>query len=539
MEVHSGHRRMSASSSRSALAVAVLVLAGWIVGAGPASGHDARPTVIVVADPQIHNVYGGGVRQTWVVSDVGTGVAQRPPELNLMAPYMLTRLVQRLNALEDTPQDAPIIVLGDTTNVACSSELDRFEASIAAARRPGQLVFMAHGNHDSYLMGTVNSYVPKPPEDDIEAYAAHASPPDASWWLPPRHERGRSWNRICQSPDGGLPLNKGQWLARYVASLAPAGLSLETEAPVEGDDAGAVIRGRVAPGSALAEVNYRAIGRWVPPRRNDEGKWERMRVSRSYLVQAFDLGATHRMILFDSSVCKEAKGGAVAFFRTNAGTHACVGDEQINDIAALAAEADGRTLVFGAHFPFRKFEPDERKRLLAVMGDAAGGWTYLSAHTHHPHEPQWRGRGVELNVGSTTDWPMEGVRVEFTRDETRFRHTRIRLAQEPLRDYRRAWSSQGSELCRHVEAAEALADMEIGEAGAWQSPGTAWRLATCLTSGRAAFVDRMSKAEATIARRMREEPGYEEAAFEVAAAASLHEYEEITGADVLEAFGWD
>ena len=61
-----------------------------------------------------------------------------------------------------------------------------FRAALAGFRTVP--VLMAHGNHDSYLMGTVNSYVPG---RDVggwrpEAMASADLPVDESWWGAPR-----------------------------------------------------------------------------------------------------------------------------------------------------------------------------------------------------------------------------------------------------------------------------------------------------------------------------------------------------------------
>ena len=52
-----------------------------------------RATVLFLADPQIHNVHGGDVKQTMGAADWFSDVAQRHPEMNLLAPYALEGII--------------------------------------------------------------------------------------------------------------------------------------------------------------------------------------------------------------------------------------------------------------------------------------------------------------------------------------------------------------------------------------------------------------------------------------------------------------
>jgi hypothetical protein len=508
----------------------------WLAIAGAAAAN-LRTGAVFIADPQIHNVYGGGIKQTWVASDIATGVAQRPAELNLLSPYVLTELIERANGVAGPDGSPLIIVLGDTTNIACSSELDRYSASVEAARKPGQVVIAAHGNHDSYLMGTVNSYLPA----NIDAAMVSTRMPDsrlpldASWWDTPGADLdGKTWKAICAHPDGGRPLNKGQWLARYASSLKEAGL--EQLVPQDTMGEGIRFRGQTVPGSPLDALNFAAVGRWYPPQRMGKG-WDLQRVSRSYLVQAVDLGPAHRLVLFDSSTCNDARGG-VAFLSTNAGTHACVGQAQLEDIKRIASETT-RQLVFAAHYPFEKFNEQDRVGLLEAMASGGRRWTYISAHTHAPRPLEWHVGGVELNIGSTTDWPMEGTYLEFDESIAPVVH-KVRLEDRPRLKYRVAAGYQGSELCRHVDAAVLLAAMNPEDVGnTWRSPGKVMRYVRCNAEGQERGFERLRDAEQVIERRMRTEPAYRQRALEIAAAASFTEHLEVTGGDILEALGWD
>ncbi|WP_312710512.1 hypothetical protein, partial [Stenotrophomonas sp.] len=70
----------------------VLVAAALAACSASALGAEETTSatqVFFLADPQIHNVYGAALKQMFPVSNWVSGVAIRPPEVNLLAPLVL------------------------------------------------------------------------------------------------------------------------------------------------------------------------------------------------------------------------------------------------------------------------------------------------------------------------------------------------------------------------------------------------------------------------------------------------------------------
>ena len=189
----------------------------------------------MVADPQIHNVYADRLFQMSVIADLGTGVARRPPELNLLARYALEDLLARGRV--GLPEDSPVVALGDATHVACTSEWDEFTEAMDRGLGEGSVWLMAHGNHDSYLMGVANDWVPGwiPGGGPLQMRTS-MYPTEESWWgapTSPAEFQGTGWKPACftgADADGGLPLNKVRWLAAYMAHLRDLGLDYDPAA---------------------------------------------------------------------------------------------------------------------------------------------------------------------------------------------------------------------------------------------------------------------------------------------------------------------
>jgi hypothetical protein len=456
-----------------------LLLAGSMVPPGLAAEAEpaqapAEAAVFLLADPQLHNVHAAQLKQMLLPANWLSKVAIRPPELNLLAPLVLRHTLRQREALG--AGDLPTVLLGDATNIGCSGEWEEFVAEMD--RGAGPLWLMAHGNHDTYLMGTTNVFTPTEaswiPDGGM---ATSPMPLDESYFQPravpvvasrsPWNPRGlwkKNWPDACARPasaggEPGSPMNKPRWLARYVAQLQPHGLEWFPEGGH--DDSGARIGSRVAEGSRLAAMDYRMTGRWyraVPGFRR--GQYDYARASSSYVVQSFRLGAGHRMILIDTSTCPFAS----LSIEGNAGSNACIGSEQFKDIGlALAqARAAGDRVVVGAHYPLAALKPGERDELIRRMAEAdPKGWTFVSGHSHDAASMLDYGSGIDLNIGSTTDWPMEAHVVRF--GEALPRLTSTSLSDTVAAIQLPAYPPERSELCRHYKVAMALS--QLGASG--------------------------------------------------------------------------
>lgn len=425
---------------------------------------------LIVADPQIHNIYGMELKQMLQMSDVVSKVAIRPPELNILAPLILPHLVSEA---QKTATPKAIFLLGDATNIACSGEYLRFAESIEAAKPDGVPLFLAHGNHDSYLMGTVNSYGPVActPEWPPNFTSAENEPVDVSWWAETpkiNSSHKRNWKDACYqstdvSKESSSPMNKSQWLAKYLAALKLDGLVKTTsEPPMETNKV--TDRFELAytfkPDSKLAKYAFKAKGFWYPPKFVDfptSPETDFMRVSKSFIVQSVDFDDS-RVIIIDTSVCESAVGGG-KFQSTNAGSNACVGIEQFEIIKEYVEELKGKRLVIAGHFPLVDLKREERN-LLMEIASTHEGWVYLSAHTHDAlSERKWPG-GWEINVGSTTDWPMEVNLVWLYSSDLEPRVLGTRNQIPPNFRYKDPSKTVKTEVCRHLASAKYLAEIQ-------------------------------------------------------------------------------
>lgn len=137
---------------------------------------------------------------------------------------------------------------------------------------PGLVRLMAHGNHDSYLMGTVNSYGPVMKNVAIPHAMLDPDvvlPVDEGWWeltaepvVKSTSLKYRNWRDACYKPDTlerppGTPMNKVRWLARYAESLKPHGLIQRSEGTTA--SGGLRYSGSAEPLKPLAALNYRSL----------------------------------------------------------------------------------------------------------------------------------------------------------------------------------------------------------------------------------------------------------------------------------------
>lgn len=490
----------------------------------PPIGESKDAGIFFIADPQLHNTYGIGVRQMLPAADIVSRVAIRPPELNLLAPYVLADLLSQAKSAAGQP---PLVVaLGDLSNIACSGEYDDFVGVMSTAWKDG-LWLAAHGNHDSYLIGTVNSYVPRDTVTDWKPklMANSPLPTDESWWG--RHitpTGARNWRDGCYRPhEHSAPMNKVRWLARYLAHLEKHGLRVDK--PTSGGEV--IPLNFDAASGALLKLNFQVRGVYVKPEFGESpSDSDLLKSYKSFIVQALDVTPGHRLVIIDTALCLDARGG-VSFAWGNAGTRACVGKEQLEVIDRLVKEMPaGRLPIFAGHFPLKELPREERAELMRIMSQR-GKWTYVSAHSHDPNAAYDWDSGVEVNIGSTTDWPMEAHILYPLPGSSQFglRRSFYGHRYEGTTKYTPSRASRGSEVCRHLPAAEALAELDLTNVPRrWKSPA---RSVDCEPAD---GDDKVWKARGKrlrehinkIAARM-SDPQYRQAVLGIAAAASRHE----------------
>lgn len=518
------------------------------------SGHHAFAQqadlpIFFIADPQVHNVHGIALKQMIPIADKASKVAIRPPEVNLLAPLVLRHALETGHKANGDSSKL-VVVLGDGTNIGCSGEADVFDDEFR--RFPSMVRLIAHGNHDSYMMGTINSYGPvKSNVSEPTGMMKAELPVDEAWWSPklePESKkpklRGRNWLDACYKPENlphaaGTPMNKVRWLARYAKSLKRQGMVQRYVGRT--DDGGFEYVETAEPLTALAKFKYRARGVWYRPQKDDNSPpVDYQRTWESFLVQAADVSDAHTLVLIDTSVCRDARGG-IRMWGSNAGTHACIGARQFKVIGDLLRQIPrSRKLIFAAHFPLIKLEKAERKELRELMRKySPEGWTFISGHTHDASSPYVDADGMDLNIGSTTDWPMESHVVRFKADSAQIAgvdSTLLGKTYLPLA-YSLKWDLAGkySELCRHLPAADKLAEANPEQYQShWISPTVDKDSCNLLQKHWLDNAHELTRHMKTISRRFDDEPEYRRFILRLAAGASLYEFRNgrRTGGDI-------
>lgn len=429
-----------------------------------------RWDLALIADPQLHNYFGGPIKSmSPFVSRLLTRVARRPAVLNLLGDVVLDTFVSELAKLmaprsdsgtgrDGPPPDSFVLLLGDAANVSCTNEFDRF---IEVMDRRAEAWLAVHGNHDSFMAGNLSSYQRAgdwPDEwvsdDSILLRETRWSPGEAAKFAYPDRKRfGRktSWAQACADPKNrSAPMTKGVWTRRYLMALERQTVQLRMSSdmkkegtidvratPGPGGSSGFHVGtcrsfrfdGKPADGSALGHRSYRVSGVWRP-RATVEGKvWTEDATKRcgneipptvaeaqewnGFVVQSFQADPETTVILIDTSL----RGGPVSPMDSNSpegfpGMKAVLGEEQLEHVREHVQNAEGRKIVFAGHHPWKDFQPGERSALLEHSP-----LMYLSGHTHfessfvrHGQEGSWL---PELNIASVTDWPMEAALLSF------------------------------------------------------------------------------------------------------------------------------
>ncbi|MEZ5988872.1 MAG: metallophosphoesterase family protein [Planctomycetota bacterium] len=343
--------------------------------------------VLLVADCQLHNLWSDALPERNLSSEALAATAIRPPQLDLFAADVLEWIL----AHGSDGYDA-IIHLGDALDLACEGELQAFLEVMAKAGKPW---LMAPGNHDFFYFGTYD------PED-----------------------KGL-WQAACHHSGSVLP--KDRFVKLYVAallreddpSLAALAAALGVEAPRERDlhevaddlpddfdwvrDGGSGVLRRIA---------------WhlVP-----EEPW------RSYVIQEADMSPDRLdpkigrqfVLLLDSCQYQRRPGLIPNGWQTfplvlNCGSHGEMLPDQLRKVRGWIDE-DRATLgpvgyAMACHHPFEAMAP-RTKSSLGWLWREHGLGMLVTAHTHKGyfahHDLGTENDRLELNLGSTTDWPME------------------------------------------------------------------------------------------------------------------------------------
>ena len=360
---------------------------------------------LIVGDNQRHNLEGGYIRTMGAaVRELVTPVASRPPEVNLWSQLTLESFVA--DAAGDD-QVKLILHLGDAADIGCVNEFDRFAEGMRRSTS-GKPWVMVPGNHDSFMAGNMNDFQPKSPEEGFfDAFGR-----------PPLQTAQRSWSGACASLDAkSNALTKDILVDKLAAVLesqgvrfgSPEGLgeweSLRATQSREGEVA-CRIRYASAPPRSGALAGYEAVLRTCPPKRLPGGTvigaWE------SFIVQKVPLSEGIVAILLDTSDVT-ASGLPAALAGRNAAQMGTIRWSQLRAIDFLLRRSRGSRVIGLGHSPWGEMHPAARAELLA-----RGLVAYVSGHTHFrssllAHRATATGI-LEINVGSTTDAPLQALR---------------------------------------------------------------------------------------------------------------------------------
>lgn len=333
---------------------------GYAIPLLEVKGPSISRRVVLIADNQLHHLYGQPV---WIQSGLTNrvvNVAIRPLQLDVWGPELLREIIGKYARRE------LVIHLGDALDVACTTEWERFVAIMSGARRGGWL--MAPGNHDAYYFGN-------------------------------GHFMKSEWKKACEDglDDGGqpqgAPLTKDRFVDAYLTALS--------DQPSHGFSRSTSETTWTASKSdtALRKIEWKI---------DEHSPW------RSYVVQKLDLAKTGELpvttILLDTSQYHHRPSLVpIPGWRVNAGMTGDLGRDQIEVVDQwLENRPPGELLLLMGHHPYEGLTSNARA---AIDRWRQGGPTVLvTAHKHTAQYFVHDDDGVswlEVNLGSTTDWPPQ------------------------------------------------------------------------------------------------------------------------------------
>ena len=349
---------------------------GYVIQHGDVA--EARPlsrAAMIVADNQQHYLYG---RPLWVrtaLVDKAVHTAIRAPQLDLFGPSVLTWV------MKNHTEKIPVIHLGDGLNLSCVHEFDRFVATMDQARRGW---FMAPGNHDGIYFGSSDSK--------------------------------SEWKDACDG--GGGPIAQSTFIERYLTEVLAGRRAPGRAAAPKPTDAGTAQFSKQFVKSKKGSWTYVGSERaWLT---RVAWRIEHEKPYHSYIVQELTVTASVqanqevvKYILLDTSNYEHAPTLIPIPPHVNPGSTGDLRADQLGIVEGwldeYRASKTPHTVVLMGHHPFEDLTPRARMKL-DELRRTKGVLLYVSAHTHRgsyiPHQDDDSG-WLELNVGSTVDWPLE------------------------------------------------------------------------------------------------------------------------------------
>jgi hypothetical protein len=389
----------------------------------------------ILSDSQLHDAAGAG---TWSKSDGAEGLsptAVRPPSLDLWSDVVLADIVKTIAADARSPT-APVFFLGDAADVSCVGELSRFLDIMKPLPWLG-----VPGNHDGYYMGNGTFR----PDAVIRAK-------EGTWQGACQHNlpsKTRALERLERhfledlDGKGGLThvkqgtLTKTHAIWMYLLDLAPKLRVMEGPEDFRSwklSEDKRWLRYSLEGTYALSGVEMRVSAQALLPNLDEaERKHEKSRAWQAALVQDVTLSNGVHVLLIDTSdyartpptSYRQVSALLEAHSAPSCGTLSSqmlipgecgeIGPRQVKAIEDFMSTwpADTRFFVMG-HHPWEDFSGSSQLAL-HFLREAPGFLAYVSAHTHSPTAPRTfdAPEAWELNIGSTTDWPMEYVSLHY------------------------------------------------------------------------------------------------------------------------------
>lgn len=373
----------------------------------PASGPpQGGRTVLIVADNQERQLTGVPLNaMSWRTERYVTSVALRSPLANVGG-----RLLLRETLRFGREQGAGLVLhLGDAADISCPDELsavfDALEEEAAG------IWFIAPGNHDGMMAGTYVRFQPST-NFDIRAHPPiYRQPPTQAF----RADRG--WLNACLSPanatnpDRADILTKGDAVEMYANRLkARPGATTRRLDPETVRIANTTVVCQVEE-IQITAMGYSATTRVCPrtPVASDTTRW--VGPYASYIVQKLDVEGT-RIILLDTSHYRNPSV-------INVGLSGELGEAQRLRAQRYFDGVPKASVIIAGHHPLEDLGGGER-RWISERAER-----YMSAHVHRSaslieHTISGR-RLVELNIGSTLDYPSQAIIANLGSAGTTFR----------------------------------------------------------------------------------------------------------------------
>ena len=338
---------------------------------------------LLISDCQIHNLLSKALPERNLSSESLAATAIRPPQLDLFSRDVLEWI------LGEGAQGTDVTLhLGDAMDLACQGEFNTFLEVMDSSPRPW---FMAPGNHDFYYFG---SYDP----EDLEL-----------------------WAEACFRAGG--PLSKDRFIRLYVAAL----LRRQDERSAALAEALGLTGRRSEPLATLADAlpgsfEWQAAGE--APGFLERIAWsiDPQRPYRSFLLQSIDMtrpsmeAISTRVLLLDSCQYGRRPELVPNAWKTwplglNCGYTGEMLPDQLRTIRRWMEEGmEDSGFVLMCHHPFDSLAPRTRASLGWLWRERRGSMM-VTAHTHAGyfahHDLDGESEKLELNLGSTVDWPME------------------------------------------------------------------------------------------------------------------------------------